>query len=92
MPDVEETLAEREKQYGSFQSKALTIQQIKETMRNVRGWENLDDDMRESLEMIATKIGRILYGDPNHFDSWHDIAGYAKLVADRISGDNHGRS
>jgi len=35
---------------------------------------------REALEMIAHKIGRILNGDPNYADSWHDIAGYAKLA------------
>jgi len=35
--------------------------------------------------MIAHKIGRILNGDPNYADSWIDIAGYAKLVADRLT-------
>ncbi len=25
-------------------------------------------------------------GDPNYADSWVDIAGYAKLVADRLEG------
>jgi len=81
---VAATLAERETQYGNFLIKAGKIQRLKEEMRHAPGWERMPDDMRESLEMIATKIGRILYGDPNHFDSWHDIAGYAKLIADRI--------
>jgi hypothetical protein len=39
---------------------------------------------KESLEMIASKIARIVCGDSNHHDSWHDIGGYAKLVADRL--------
>ena len=30
--------------------------------------------------MIVHKIGRILAGNPNHSDHWHDIAGYATLV------------
>jgi len=30
--------------------------------------------------MIFCKIARILNGDPNLIDNWHDIAGYAKLV------------
>ena len=34
--------------------------------------------------MIAVKIARILNGDPNHFDSWIDIAGYATLAAELI--------
>jgi hypothetical protein len=37
--------------------------------------------------MIAHKIGRILNGDPDYIDSWDDIAGYAKLVADRLRGN-----
>lgn len=36
--------------------------------------------MKEALEMIQTKVGRILTGDPTHRDSWHDIAGYAVLI------------
>ena len=42
--------------------------------------------MREALFMIAHKIGRIVNGDPWYADSWVDIAGYAKLVADRLEG------
>jgi hypothetical protein len=56
-------------------------------MRDTPGWDNLPDDMKESLEMMATKIGRILYGKPEHHDSWHDLGGYAKLVADRLWGE-----
>jgi hypothetical protein len=38
--------------------------------------------------MIAHKIGRIINGDPDYIDSWDDIAGYAKLVADRLRSDD----
>jgi hypothetical protein len=34
--------------------------------------------------MICHKLGRIGAGDPHYSDSWLDIAGYAKLVADRL--------
>ena len=30
--------------------------------------------------MIQHKIARVLNGDPNYPDNWHDIAGYARLV------------
>lgn len=43
-------------------------------------------DQREALDMIFHKIGRIVCGDPNYADSWHDIAGYAKLVENRLNG------
>jgi hypothetical protein len=48
------------------------------------GFERLMDDQRETLDMIAHKIGRILAGDPNVEDHWKDIAGYATLSADRV--------
>lgn len=46
---------------------------------------SLTPTMRESLDMIATKIGRILSGNPSHIDSWQDIAGYAQLVVNKLT-------
>jgi hypothetical protein len=43
---------------------------------------------RESLEMIAHKISRIVNGDANYMDSWVDIAGYAQLVIDKLQHDS----
>jgi hypothetical protein len=45
----------------------------------------LTDGQVEALDMILVKIARIVSGDPNHPDHWHDIAGYAELG--RTSGD-----
>jgi hypothetical protein len=53
-------------------------------MRATKNWDVLDHVKREALEHIATKIGRILSGDPNHRDHWEDIQGYARLVEDRL--------
>lgn len=82
--DSDKTLAERGNRYGSFTGHAQITQDLKNTMREAPKWSELADDQREALEMIAHKIGRILNGDPNYHDSWHDIVGYTKLVADRI--------
>lgn len=84
MSDIDETLAERGTRYGSFESHAAITQNIKGAMRRSPNWNKLAADQTECLEMIAHKIGRILNGDPNYHDSWHDIVGYTKLVADRI--------
>ena len=97
---VEQTLQERGTRYGDFSTHALITQSLKDVMsgeyaqagethekaglRKVR-WLQLEPMHREALEMIAHKIGRKLNGDPNYADSWHDIAGYAKLVEDRIT-------
>jgi hypothetical protein len=40
----------------------------------------------EALEMICVKMARIMNGDPLYRDNWVDIAGYAKLVSDRLEG------
>lgn len=47
-------------------------------------WEHLSPVQRQALTVIADKIARILSGDPNYDDNWHDIQGYAKLVEDRL--------
>lgn len=47
-------------------------------------WEYLDPVKRQALTVIADKIARILSGDPNYDDNWHDIQGYAKLAEDRL--------
>ncbi len=85
MSDIDETLKERGNNYGEFKDHAQITQNIKYAMRNTSGWVNLEPMHKEALEMVAHKIGRILNGNPNFHDSWHDIVGYAKLVADRIS-------
>jgi len=84
--DVTETLTERGNRYGKFKDHAELSQQLKEAMYCADGWECLSADMREALEMIQHKVARILNGDPTYADSWHDIAGYAKLVDDRLNG------
>jgi hypothetical protein len=81
---VEQVLVERGKDYGDYASKAQFIQGVKYLMRSSPSWEAMDADMRESMEMIAHKMGRVVYGDPAHKDNFLDIAGYAKLVADRL--------
>jgi hypothetical protein len=35
--------------------------------------------------MIQHKVARILNGEPDYSDNWHDIAGYATLVDDLLS-------
>lgn len=80
---TEAILAERGSTHGDFTANAHIMQLLKITLRNHSGWEDLSLDKKEGLEMIAHKIGRILCGNPDFRDHWDDIAGYAKLCADR---------
>ena len=61
-------------------------QSLKDTMRDVDGWNNLTASQKEALDMIQHKIGRILNGDPTYDDSWKDIAGYATLIVNELNG------
>lgn len=84
MSNLEVTLEERGSRYGEFSDHSDISQSLKEVMYNTDNWGTLKPEMRESLEMIAHKIARILNGDPNYADSWVDIAGYSKLVGDKL--------
>jgi len=81
---LDELLSERAARYGAFTDNAAISQALKERMRLTPRWDVMDPYMREALEMIAHKIGRILAGDPAYDDSWVDIAGYATRVAERL--------
>lgn len=91
MNKVDNTLQRRGKIYGDYADQAEIAQQLKDVMRGTRNWYALTYAQRESLEMIASKISRILNGNPHHVDSWHDIGGYARLVENRLHPDE-GRS
>lgn len=91
---VAATLVQRGSRYGDFSDHAEVCQDLKEVMisaetkaadgRVIFGWSKLSNVQKQALEVIADKIARILTGDPNYDDNWHDIQGYAKLVEDRL--------
>jgi hypothetical protein len=86
MSDLAQTLADRKSVHGEFADHARITQTIKRviaTSPSARA-HKLSDIAQEALEMIAHKLGRILAGDPTHKDHWHDIAGYARLVEERL--------
>lgn len=87
MTDINTTLEQRGNRYGKFTDHARITQNIKRAMQDSANWTDLRDDQKEALEMLAHKVGRILNGDPNYHDSWHDIIGYTKLVADTLQPD-----
>lgn len=86
-PDITITLAERGNRYGEFSEHARIAQNIKSAMADSPNWNRLAPDQKEGLEMIAHKAARILNGNPDYHDSWHDIVGYTKLVANRVLQD-----
>jgi hypothetical protein len=85
---VKALLDERAKNYGTFEALSKIVQSLKGVIYKELGSRSkaLADDQIEALDMICHKIARIINGDPNHLDSWQDIAGYARLVAERLQG------
>lgn len=89
---VENTLKERSR-YGKFNEHSVLAQRLKDAMAQHRTaaepepYRFLAPDMREALEMIQHKIARIINGDPDYIDNWHDIQGYAKLIEDRLQSE-----
>ena len=75
-------LETRASTHGDYGKTAETAQALKRAMYDARRLPRAD--MRESIDLICTKMARIANGDPTEPDHWRDIAGYAQLVADRL--------
>jgi hypothetical protein len=73
-------ITEREQTHGAFAAVAETAQELKLIFRRTPNWLALSDVQREALESKATKLARLLCGDPNEIDHWRDDAGYSELV------------
>lgn len=86
--DVDQTIDERGSRYGKFVNQAELAQKLKDAcvVHAMKHEREMEADQWEAIEMILHKIARIINGDPNYADSWHDIGGYAKLVEDRLNG------
>ena len=82
--DVDVVLAERNARYGDFGDQARLAQAIKDAMK-LGKWDGLDDAHKEALEAMATKMARILNGDPTWLDNWVDLAGYAQLIVRELT-------
>lgn len=99
--NVSTTLNERGNRYGDFTDHAMIAQDLQDVMRGAvttfgckngqvqMGWNKLLPIQKQALTVMADKIARILSGDPNYADNWHDIQGYAKLVEDRLPEGNN---
>lgn len=80
--EVDNTLSARGNTHGDFRTNSQISQRFKDIAGPYRG--KLNDQQSEALDMIFHKIARILAGEPNFKDHWHDIQGYAKLVEERL--------
>lgn len=80
---VEATLADRGASYGEFRDGAAIAMDLFGLVQATPAFDRLSPDKQYAMFMFCAKMARLLNGDPNHRDSWIDIAGYAQLAHDR---------
>ena len=85
---INKTLEQRGERYGKFKDVAATTYALQEILRNAKNHEHMTDDQVIALDMICNKMARIVNGDPNYIDNWHDISGYATLVEQELNITN----
>lgn len=78
---ADELLDTRGRTHGDYRTNAEIAQEIKSVFRKQECWNSLEPVQKESLEMIALKLSRILSGHSQFKDHWDDISGYAALVS-----------
>jgi hypothetical protein len=76
---TERLLAQRGATHGAFSSNAHYAQTLRKLFRTSSQWARMSEVEAEALDMIASKLCRILSA-PFHADNWADLAGYATLV------------
>ncbi len=79
-------LTEREKTHGNFSYQGEFAQQLKALFHRQPKYVSLQPAQVEALDLIATKLSRILHGNHAEPDHWLDIAGYAKLGMENCVG------
>lgn len=79
-----DVLEEREKTHGSFTDVSYMSQVLKGELRTGESWDRMSFQQSEALEMICTKLARIVSGNPDEPDHWLDIEGYARLARESI--------
>ena len=82
---MDSLIDQREQTHGDYAVTASLAREFKSVVER-EAVAKLTAVQRESLDLICTKIARILSGNANDADHWRDIAGYARLVEREISG------
>jgi hypothetical protein len=77
-------LNERETTHGDYRDTARIAQRLKDAVRREASFDALDDTAKESLDLICTKVARILSGNSRNIDHWRDVSAYAGLIAERL--------
>ena len=83
--NVIETIKARHATHGNYADQSRLFVSLTEVLLNDPGWQMLSDEQKLAMMMFCVKMSRIMSGNPNVADHWHDIAGYAALVENKIN-------
>lgn len=90
--NIMDTLNERGTRYGKFTDHAAIAQGLKGVVYGRDGYNRMQPDAKQAVDVIFNKIARMVNGDPEYDDNWRDIIGYATLVLNRIQEDQKKRA
>lgn len=76
---IEKILEERNITHGDYGVESKVAEAIKDVLLEA-GYKKLPWYVRNALDLIATKISRLVCGNFKHLDHYDDISGYAQLV------------
>jgi len=85
-------LKERQKTHGEYTNVARISQALKAILQDGPTHDNLSLMQRESLDLICTKLARIVCGNPNEPDHFRDVAGYAQLALNELDKNTASRA
>ena len=74
--------------HGEWPMTAYISRSLKDVMVSAGNADLRTPMEAEALDMIATKIARIVSGDSSCKEHWDDIAGYAELVSAHLAPTN----
>jgi hypothetical protein len=86
---AQDIITERANTHGQLLHQATLAQGLAKLMRDEPGFRNLSPEQKQSAEMIALKLSRLIVGNPNEPDHWKDIAGYATLIHNLLTKGTH---
>lgn len=83
--NIQDTLNERGERYGEFRDVARLSNDMMRVLHTAPNYHTaLSESQHFALVMITNKMARIVCGDPDYIDNWHDIAGYATLIEQEL--------
>jgi hypothetical protein len=82
--NLDERMRDKQITNGPFEDMAQLAQGLKFALRRGRNWEPMPPESKEALELIATRIAKILTGDPNDARHWNDLVILAQIRSEAL--------